>query len=157
MPDVGKKAPAFTLENQRGEKVKLSSFKGRKVVLFAFPKANTGGCNTQACGFSEALPDIDARGAVVLGISPDSPAKLALWKESKGLGFDLLSDPDHAVLEAWGAWGEKKLYGKTYMGVIRSHWIIDEAGSLVDQKIKISPTKSVAEAQGFLDRMDTSS
>ena len=146
MPDVGKKAPAFTLENQRGEKVKLSSFKGRKVVLFAFPKANTGGCNTQACGFSEALPDIDARGAVVLGISPDSPAKLALWKESKGLGFDLLSDPDHAVLEAWGAWGEKKMYGRIYFGIIRSHFVIDEEGKVLDYQVKVSPAKSVETA-----------
>ena len=150
MPDVGKKAPAFTLLNQRGEKVKLSDHRGSKVVLFAFPRANTGGCNTQACGFSEAMPVIEADGAVVLGISPDSPAKLAAWKEKKGLAFDLLSDPDHAVLEKWGAWGEKKLYGKTYEGVIRSHWIIDEEGRLVDQKIKISPTRSVEEAQAFL-------
>lgn len=150
MPDIGKKAPAFTLLNQRGEKVRLSDFKGRKVVLFAFPKANTGGCNNQACGFSEALPEIDAKGAVVLGISPDSPEKLASWKEKKQLGFDLLSDPDHEVLEKWGAWGEKKLYGKAYMGVIRSHWIIDEAGKIADQQLKVSPAKSVELATAFL-------
>lgn len=157
MPEVGKKAPAFTLKNQRGEKTKLSDYRGRKVVLFAFPKANTGGCNTQACGFSEAMPAIELNGAVVLGISPDSPEKLASWQEKKALAFDLLSDPDHAVLEKWGAWGEKKLYGKTYMGVIRSHWIIDETGRLVDEKIKISPAKSVEEAQASLDRMGASS
>ena len=150
MPDIGKKAPAFTLLNQRGEKVKLSDFKGRKVVLFAFPKANTGGCNNQACGFSEALPEIDAGGAVVLGISPDSPEKLASWKEKKQLGFDLLSDPEHEVLETWGAWGEKKLYGKSYQGVIRSHWIIDETGKVADQRIKVSPAKSVELARAFL-------
>lgn len=150
MPEIGKKAPAFTLLNQRGEKTKLSDYKGRKVVLFAFPKANTGGCNTQACGFSEAVPEIGVENAVVLGISPDSPEKLASWKEAKGLEFDLLSDPDHAVLEAWGAWGEKKLYGKSYMGVIRSHWIIDEAGKVADVQIKVSPTRSVELARGFL-------
>ncbi len=150
MPDIGKKAPAFTLLNQRGEKVRLSDLKGRKVVLFAFPKANTGGCNNQACGFTEALPEIDAGGAVVLGISPDSPEKLASWKEKKQLGFDLLSDPGHEVLEKWGAWGEKKLYGKSYLGVIRSHWIIDEAGKVADQQIKVGPAKSVELATAFL-------
>ncbi|MBC8425386.1 thioredoxin-dependent thiol peroxidase [bacterium] len=150
MPDIGKKAPAFTLLNQRGEKVNLNDYKGRKVVLFAFPKANTGGCNDQACGFSEAMPEIDAGGAVVLGISPDSPEKLASWQERKQLGFDLLSDPDHAVLEKWGAWGEKKLYGKTYQGVIRSHWVIDENGRITDQQIKVSPAKSVELATAFL-------
>jgi peroxiredoxin Q/BCP len=150
MPDIGKKAPAFTLLNQRGEKVRLSDYKGRKVILFAFPKANTGGCNNQACGFSDAVPEIDARGAVVLGISPDSPEKLASWKEKKQLAFDLLSDPDHAVLEKWGAWGEKKLYGKSYLGVIRSHWIIDETGRIVDQQIKVGPAESVASAKAFL-------
>jgi len=150
MPEIGKKAPAFTLLNQRGEKTRLSDFKGRKVVLFAFPKANTGGCNNQACGFSEAMPEIEADGAVVLGISPDSPEKLASWKEKKQLAFDLLSDPDHKVLEKWGAWGEKKLYGKTYMGVIRSHWIIDEVGKVADQRIKVSPAKSVELATAVL-------
>ncbi len=150
MPEVGKKAPAFTLLNQRGEKLKLSDYRGRKVVLFAFPKANTGGCNSQACGFSDALPEIDAEGAVVLGLSPDSPEKLAAWKDKKNLAFDLLSDPDHKVLEKWGAWGEKKLYGKTYLGVIRSHWIIDGDGMVADQNIKVSPAKSVASAIAFL-------
>jgi len=150
MPEIGKKAPAFTLLNQRGEKTRLSDFKGRKVALFAFPKANTGGCNNQACGFSEAMPEIEADGAVVLGISPDSPEKLASWKEKKQLAFDLLSDPDHKVLEKWGAWGEKKLYGKTYMGVIRSHWIIDEVGKVADQRIKVSPAKSVELATAVL-------
>jgi len=151
MSDIGKKAPAFTLLNQRGEKVKLSDYKGRKVVLFAFPKANTGGCNNQACGFSEAMPEIDAGGAVVLGISPDSPEKLASWQEKKQLAFDLLSDPEHKILEKWGAWGEKKLYGKTYMGVIRSHWVIDEDGRIIDQQIKVSPAKSVELATAFLE------
>jgi len=150
MPEVGKKAPAFTLLTQRGEKLKLSDYRGRKVVLFAFPKANTGGCNSQACGFSDALPEIDAEGAVVLGLSPDSPEKLAAWKDKKNLAFDLLSDPDHKVLEKWGAWGEKKLYGKTYLGVIRSHWIIDGDGMVADQNIKVSPAKSVASAIAFL-------
>lgn len=151
MPEIGKKAPAFTLLNQRGEKTRLSDYKGRKVVLFAFPKANTGGCNNQACGFSDAMPDFEVGNAVVLGVSPDSPEKLASWKESKGLKFDLLSDPDHKILEKWGAWGEKKLYGKSYMGVIRSHWVIDEAGKVVDAQIKVSPAKSVELARKVVE------
>lgn len=150
MPQVGRKAPAFTLKNQRGETVRLSDFLGRKVVLFAFPKANTGGCNSQACGFSEQTPAFDARGAVVLGVSPDSPEKLAAWKEQKGLAFDLLSDPDRKLLEKWGAWGEKSLYGKKYLGVVRSHWIIGEDGMLLDERIKVSPAKSVELAAKFL-------
>ncbi|MBU1072214.1 peroxiredoxin [bacterium] len=152
MPEIGKEAPVFSLLNQRGEKVELSGFKGRKVVLFAFPKANTGGCNTQACGFSDAMPEIDAGGAVVLGISTDSPGQLAAWKAQKRLVFDLLSDPDHEVLETWGAWGEKKLYGRTCRGVIRSHWIIDEDGRLADQRIEVGPAESVELATAFLAR-----
>ena len=93
----------------------------------------------------------------MLGISPDAVDKLKRWHDKEAFGFDLLSDPEHAVLEKYGAWGEKKLYGKTYMGVIRSHWIIDETGRLVDEKIKISPAKSVQEAQASLDTMDASS
>lgn len=152
MPQIGRKAPAFTLKNQRGESVKLGDFKGKKVVLFAFPKANTGGCNNQACGFSESMPEFDAGGAVVLGVSPDSPEKLADWKEKKALAFDLLSDPDRKLLEKWGAWGEKSLYGKKYMGVIRSHWIIGEDGTVLDEQIKVSPAKSVELARKFLQQ-----
>ena len=150
MPAVGRKAPAFTLKNQRGEKVALKDYLGRKVVLFAFPKANTGGCNAQACGFSDAVPEIDANGAVVLGISPDAPETLARWKQNKGLAFDLLSDPEHEVLEKWGAWGEKSMYGKKYQGVIRSHWIIGEDGKILEERIKVSPADSVASARKFL-------
>ena len=150
MPDVGKKAPAFTLQNQDGEKIKLSDFKGRKVVLFAYPKAATPGCTTQACGFRDAYADIVEAGAVVLGLSPDPVDKLERWRQKQDFPYDLLSDPDHAVLEKYGAWGEKKMYGKTYEGVIRSHWVIDETGTLVDQHIKISPKDSVAKALEFL-------
>lgn len=151
MPTVGRQAPAFTLVNQRGEKVRLKDFRGRTVVLFAFPKANTSGCNVQAAGFSEQADRLAELGAVVLGMSPDSPEKLARWQEQKGLRFDLLSDPEHKVLEKYGAWGEKKLYGKTYMGVIRSHWIIGPDGKLLDQQIKVSPKESVARALRFLE------
>lgn len=150
MPKIGTKAPSFTLLNQKGEKVKLSDHLGSKVVLFAFPKANTPGCTAQACGFSAALPRFAKQGAVILGISPDAPAALARWKEQQGLAFDLLSDPDHAVLAKWGAWGEKSMYGKKYEGVIRSHWIVGEDGRILDERIKVSPADSVALAEKFL-------
>lgn len=150
MAQVGKKAPAFTLPNQDGRKIRLSDLKGRKVVLFAFPKANTSGCTKQACGFRDELPRLESADAVVLGISPDKPAALLRWKEKHDLPYDLLSDPDHAVLAKYGAWGEKKMYGKSYEGVIRSHFIIDEAGKLVDAQIKVSPADSVARATAFL-------
>lgn len=150
MPMVGEQAPDFELLNQDGQPVKLSDFRGHKVVLFAYPKAGTSGCTTQACGFRDEFPRIDGANAVVLGLSPDAPDALRKWKDAENLPYDLLSDPDHAVLEAWGAWGEKSNYGKTYMGVIRSHWIIDENGVVADAQIKVSPTDSVALATKFL-------
>lgn len=151
MPAVGEKAPDFELKNQAGKKVKLSDYRGKKVVLFAFPKAFTSGCTTQACGLRDQFPVIQSANATVLGISPDSPEDLLRWKEHEHLPYDLLSDPDHAVLEAWGAWGEKVNYGKKYMGVIRSHWIIDENGTVVDAQVKVTPEQSVERATKFLE------
>lgn len=150
MLQIGKSAPAFTLLNQDGEKVKLADFKGRKVVLFAYPKAATPGCTTQACGFRDIHADLADAGAVVLGISPDEPAKLARWREKQNFPYDLLSDPDHEVLAKIGAWGEKKMYGRTFEGVIRSHVVIDERGKVADVQIKISPKDSVARALEFV-------
>ena len=150
MLQIGKSAPAFTLLNQDGEKVKLADFKGRKVVLFAYPKAATPGCTTQACGFRDIHADLADAGAVVLGISPDEPAKLARWREKQNFPYDLLSDPDHEVLAKIGAWGEKKMYGRTFEGVIRSHVVIDERGKVADVQNKISPKDSVARALEFV-------
>jgi len=135
--EAGKKAPAFNLKDQNGQPVRLSSFSGRKVLVFFYPKANTPGCTTQACGLRDVAGDIGD--TVIIGISPDQPDKLADFDAKHGLGFTLLSDPDHAVADKYGVWGEKKLYGKAYMGVIRSAFLIDEKGKLEQVWYKISP------------------
>lgn len=150
MPTVGEKAPEFELKNQNGDTVRLSDYRGQKIVLFAYPKAGTSGCTTQACGLRDEFPNLQTVNASVLGLSPDQPGDLLAWKQKENLPYDLLSDPDHAVLEAWGVWGEKSMYGKTYMGVIRSHWIIDEEGTVVDAQIKVSPAQSIERAASFL-------
>jgi len=146
MPAVGETAPDFELLNQDEKPIRLSDYRGRKVILFAFPRANTSGCTTQACGFRDNLPRISTANAVVFGISDDPPADLAKWKAQENFSYDLLSDPNHEVLEAWGAWGEKVNYGKKYMGTIRSHWVIGEDGKIIDEQIKVSPTDSVERA-----------
>ncbi len=146
MPHIGETAPDFELLNQDGKPVRLSDYRGQKVVLFAYPKAGTPGCTTQACGFRDQFPRLTAANVVVLGISADTPKDQLKWKQAESLPYDLLSDPDHAVLEAWGAWGEKTNYGRTYMGIIRSHWVIDEQGVVIDEQLGVSPKDSVERA-----------
>jgi len=146
MPKAGETAPDFELVNQDGKKIHLKDLRGKKVVMFAYPAAGTSGCTTQACGFRDQFPKFEANNIVVLGISPDTPADQLKWKQKEGLQYDLLSDPDHHVLEQWGGWGEKTNYGKQYEGVIRSHWIIDENGVIVDQQLNVKPTESVEKA-----------
>lgn len=146
MPKQGEKAPDFELLNQDNKPVKLSDFRGKRVILFAYPAAGTSGCTTQACGFRDQFPKLQANNVVVLGISPDTPKDQLSWKEKEGLQYDLLSDPDHKVLEQWGAWGEKNNYGRTYEGVIRSHWVIDEEGKIIDEQLNIKPVESVERA-----------
>jgi peroxiredoxin Q/BCP len=140
---VGDKAPLFTLLDQHGEQVRLSSFKGRPVVVYFYPKADTPGCTTQSCALRDAEPDLAELDAVVIGISPDAPAKLATFDEKYSLGFTLLADEDHAVAEAWGVWGEKTLYGRKYMGIIRSAFVVDAKGRLAGVFPKISPKDTV--------------
>jgi thioredoxin-dependent peroxiredoxin len=151
MPKTGEAASDFELVNQDGKTVKLSDFRGKRVILFAYPKAGTEGCTTQACGFRDEFPKIEAGNAVVLGISPDEPKALKKWKDKEKLPYDLLSDPDHKIIDAWGAWGERSMYGRKFMGVIRSHWVIDENGVILDEQVKISPKDSIKKAVKALD------
>lgn len=146
MLENGQPAPEFTLLNQNGEEVTLANYRGRNVILFFYPKADTPGCTTQACGFRDNWPIIRDANATVLGISPDNVADLAKWHKKMGFPYDLLADPDHKVADAYGVWGEKSMYGKTYMGIIRSHFVVDAEGNLADTQVKISPEKSVEKA-----------
>lgn len=146
MPNVGEQAPDFELLNQEGKTVHLSDFRGQKVVIFAFPKANTGGCNAQACAFRDELPRIQSSNAIVLGVSTDSVETLKGWKQSKKLQYDLLSDSNHKFLEAWGAWGVPVLSIIKIPMAMRSYWVIDENGILIDAQVGVSPTDSVEKA-----------
>ena len=137
MLNPGDQAPAIDLLDQRGERVELSALRGRKVLVYFYPKADTPGCTTQACGLNDVLGEIGD--TVVLGISPDPPARQLKFAEKYSLGFQLLSDPDHAVAEAYGVWGEKKNYGRTYLGVIRSAFLVDESGIVAEAWSKVSP------------------
>ncbi len=141
--EVGKRAPAFTLVDQRGKKVKLSDFKGKRVVVYFYPKADTPGCTTQSCSLRDAMPDLKKLKAIVLGISPDPPAKQKKFDEKYDLGFALLADEDHAVAEKWGVWGEKSMYGKKYMGIVRSAFVVDPQGKIAGAFYKVSPKDTV--------------
>jgi peroxiredoxin Q/BCP len=136
-PAEGKRAPAFTLLDQNEDKVMLSKLKGRKVLVYFYPRADTPGCTTQACGLRDIADDIGD--TVILGISPDTPAKLKKFDDKYELGFTLLSDEDHAIAEKYGVWVLKKNYGKEYMGVQRSAFLIDEQGKIERAWPKISP------------------
>ncbi len=138
----GDKAPAISLTDQHGETVKLSSLKGRKVLVYFYPKADTPGCTQQSCGMRDILGDIGD--TAVLGISPDKPAKQLKFDEKYGLGFPLLADEDHAVAEAFGVWTEKSMYGRKYMGILRSAFLIDEKGKIAEAWYKVSPKDTPA-------------
>jgi peroxiredoxin Q/BCP len=137
----GDKAPDFTLLDQDGEKFSLSaSLKARKAphLVYFYPKADTPGCTTQACGLRDAMPTIADR-AVVVGISPDTPVKQKKFDDKYGLGFPLLADEDHAVADAYGVWGERSMYGKKYMGIVRSAFLVDAKGKVAEAWYKVSP------------------
>ena len=141
---VGDKAPAFSLPDADGNTVKLSDYKGRKVIVYFYPAASTPGCTKQACDFRDSLAELNDAGLDVIGISPDKPEKLAKFRDKEGLTFPLLSDPDKKVLTAWGAFGEKTMYGKTVHGVIRSTFVVDEAGKIAVAQYNVKATGHVA-------------
>ena len=138
----GDKAPAISLLDQHGNKTTLASLKGRKVLVYFYPKADTPGCTQQSCGMRDILPKIGD--TAVLGISPDKPAKQLKFDEKYGLGFPLLADEDHAVAEAYDVWTEKSMYGRKYMGILRSAFLIDEKGKVAEAWYKVSPKDTPA-------------
>jgi peroxiredoxin Q/BCP len=147
----GDKAPNFKLADQNGKTVKLDDFKGRKLLVYFYPKANTPGCTKQACNVRDARPEFADQGVAVVGVSPDEPKKQKKFDDKYELGFPLLSDPDHAVAEAFGVWGEKKMYGKTRMGIVRSSFLIDEKGKVMACWYKVSPKDTVPKARAAIE------
>ncbi len=147
----GDKAPDFSLTNQNGSNVALSDFAGKKLLVYFYPKADTPGCTVQACSVRDSRPDLKNLGISAVGISPDQPEKQKKFDTKHDLGFPLLSDPDHAVAEAYGAWGEKNMYGKKSMGIIRSSFLVDETGNIVDAWYKVKPADTVPNAQKVLE------
>lgn len=146
----GSPAPNFTLTADSGEAVTLSSFKGAPVVLFFYPRDDTPGCTAQACGIRDAWGEFEGRGAVVLGVSPDSPKTHVKFREKYGLPFTLLADEDHAVAEQYGVWVEKSMYGKTYMGIERSTFVIDAAGNVAKIMRRVKPAEHAADVLAAL-------
>ena len=145
MLEKGTKAPDFTLFDKDGNEVSLSDFSGKKIVLYFYPKDNTPGCTRQACAFAESFKKFKELDAVVIGISKDSVSSHVKFAEKYSLPFVLLSDPEHKVIEAFGAWQEKKNYGKTYFGTVRSTFIIDENGMIEKVMPKVKPDTNAAE------------
>ena len=141
---AGDTAPAFSLPDADGNTVSLSDYRGRKVIVYFYPAASTPGCTKQACDFRDHLAELNDAGLDVVGISPDKPEKLAKFRDKEGLTFPLLSDPDRSVLTAWGAYGEKTMYGKTVQGVIRSTFLVDEDGKIAVAQYNVRATGHVA-------------
>ena len=145
MPQLksGDRVPAFSLKDQRGETVRLSAFKGRKVLIYFYPKADTPGCTKQSCSVRDARPALDKLGIAAIGISPDKPEAQQKFDAKFSLGFPLLADTDHAVADAFGVWGEKSMYGRKYFGIVRSSFLIDEKGKIAQAWYKVSPDDTV--------------
>jgi len=139
MLEIGENAPDFTLPDQDGNPVALSSLRGQRVVLYFYPKADTPGCTTQACGVRDHLPDYESAGAVVLGVSPDPVKRVKKFHDGQGLNFTLLADEDHAVCDAYGVWTEKSMYGKKYWGAQRATFVIDAEGRVAHVIEKVTP------------------
>jgi len=148
--EIGEMAPDFEALDENNEKVRLSDFRGKRVILYFYPKDNTSGCTAQACSFRDAYAELEKKNAVVLGVSPDSVESHRRFRTQYGLPFSLLVDPDHKVAELYGALGEKSMYGGKYMGIIRSQFLIDEEGRIVERVYKVTPGKSVEKAMKVL-------
>jgi peroxiredoxin Q/BCP len=148
--ETGSPAPAFTLIDQDERSVSLVGLRGGKVILFFYPEAMTPGCTKEACDFRDSLAPLQAAGYAILGVSRDEPEKLRRFRERDALTYDLLSDPDHAVHEQYGVWGEKVNYGKTFMGVIRSTFVIDEEGGVEHALYNVRATGHVARVRSLL-------
>lgn len=147
---TGDEAPPFELRDQHGGVVALEDFRGRTVLVYFYPQADTRGCTIQSCAVRDAREDLAGLGADVLGISPDEPGDQAAFDEKFSLGFPLLSDPDHAVAEAWGVWGEKSREGRTSMGIVRSSFLVDDAGRIAHAWYGVSPEDTVPNARAVL-------
>jgi peroxiredoxin Q/BCP len=147
---VGDRAPAFSLEDQNGRRVSLADFKGTKLLVYFYPKADTPGCTKQACSVRDAAESLQQAGAAAVGISPDVPEQQKRFDEKYELGFPLLSDPDHKVAQAYGVWGPKSRYGRTYEGIVRSSFLIDEDGTIVQVAYNVKPEQTVPKAQEAL-------
>ena len=145
VPQIGDKAPAFRGENQKGEKISLGNFTGRKLVLYFYPKDDTPGCTAQACNLSENYKQLQAQGYKVLGVSPDTAKKHQKFIEKYNLNFDLLADLEKETIQAYGVWVEKSMYGKSYMGVARTTFIIDEKGIILDVIEKVNTKEHTAQ------------
>jgi peroxiredoxin Q/BCP len=143
---IGDTAPAFALADQHGDTVRLEDSRGRKLLVYFYPEADTPGCTTQSCDVRDHRQDLAGLGVDVVGISPDEPSAQLAFDEKFSLGFPLLSDTDHAVAEAWGTWGEKAYKGKTYIGIIRSSFLVDEQGRIEQAWYKVKPAETVPNA-----------
>ncbi len=144
--NIGDIAPDFTAITDAGTTVRLSDYRGKRVVLYFYPKDDTPGCTTQACGFRDNYLAIEEKNAIVLGVSPDGAKSHQKFKTKFNLPFTLVADEDHSIAEAYGVWAEKSMYGKQYMGIERSHFVIDENGKIVDAQVKVKPEDSVERA-----------
>jgi thioredoxin-dependent peroxiredoxin len=147
---TGDAAPPFELLDQHGDTVRLQGFQGRKLLVYFYPEADTPGCTTQSCSIRDHRQDLIGIGTEVVGISPDLPGKQLAFDRKYDLGFPLLSDPDHAVAEAWGTWGEKSRNGQTYMGIIRSSFLVDEEGRIEQAWYGVKPEDTVPNALAAL-------
>ena len=153
LPALGSVAPTFTLLKQDGQSVSLESFRGQNVVVYFYPRAMTPGCTVQACGLRDKKSDLAANGIVVLGISPDAPKALKKFQEKDGLNFDLLSDADHSVAEAYGSWGQKQFMGKTFDGILRQSFLLDKEGRIQHIISKVDTKTHAEDVLGFYSKL----